>query len=121
MKLKWEKNRISVSLANQGKIKGEDIVPKTSTADFPTEAATVRMKNLSHKHPYVTLHIRGAAVQRQYYGGNTFSYAPTMRVNLGGDYYTGRMMSGVSGELDDTQTFEEVHEAVTKVKELMGF
>ena len=49
MKIKWESNSRAKALASEGKIKSEDIIPRTTTDNFPTDAVTVRMANMSKK------------------------------------------------------------------------
>ena len=116
MKVKWERNTRVLDLIRSGKIDHEDMIPKTSTDNFPEEAATVRLSNVRAKKPFVTVHIKGKNKPQtnQYHSWN---YATTMRVNMGGDYCD---WQGVNGELDSEFTFENVHNAVTKVKEVMG-
>ena len=116
MKIKWEKNSRSVYLADKGKIKGEDIIPHTTTDNFPAEAATVRLSNVRAKQPFVTVHIRGKEKQHSNQW-HSWNYATTMRVNLGGHHSE---TQGVNGELDSDLTFEDVHSAVEEVKEAMG-
>ena len=124
MKIKWEKNSISKSLARQGKIKDEDIIEKTQTQNFPAEVATVRIHRVNQKHPNVTLHIRGKSRQRQYQyasGPHTYECAETCRVNFGGEWQ-GKPHKAMdsNGNLDERYTWLDVHNAVEEVKELMG-
>tara|TARA_Y100000310_G_scaffold123189_1_gene121953 strand:+ start:937 stop:1290 length:354 start_codon:yes stop_codon:yes gene_type:complete len=116
MKIKWEKNSRVLALADAGKIKHEDIIPRTHTVHFPAEMATVRMARLSDKSPFVTVHIRGEGEKKTSYGGDyTWINALTMRVNMPqeGKYYS------LSGELDGDLSFQDVHNTITKVKEIM--
>ena len=116
MKLKWERNSRALGLVAQGKIKDKDILPRSRTDEFPTEAATVRMQNLSEKVPHTVIHIRGKSKERTYSWNNTtFECAMTCRVTLNNAW------SGMSsnGELDEDLTWQDVHNLVTKVKEAM--
>ena len=123
MKIKWEKNSRSKTLADMGKIDHEDVIPHTTTDKFPAEAITVRMQRMSQKAPNITLHIRGKRKMRSNWN-DTYSYdaATTARVNM----YYGQIASSwdgtcsLSGELDGDITFQDVHDAVTRVKEVMG-
>ena len=55
-KIVWENNSKAKSLVYQGKIKLGDIIPKTTTYDFPAETATVRIQDLLSTKPRVTIH-----------------------------------------------------------------
>ena len=125
MKIKWERNSRVLSLAAKGKIKDEDILPKSRTDEFPTDAATVRMQRLSDKTPSVTIHIRGKSNLKTYAWNNTagtgkqtYECANTCRVNISNGWKTGTMSS--NGELDTDLTWLDVHNAVEEVKETMG-
>lgn len=121
MKIKWERNGKVLNLAAQGKIKDEDILPKSRTDEFPCDAATVRIQRLSDKTPSVTIHIRGKSTKRQYNQHNgstqTYEYANTCRVNISNDWKTGTMSS--NGELDEDYDWHDVHKAVEEVKETL--
>ena len=123
MKIKWEKNSISKSLAQQGKIKDEDIIEKTQTQNFPAEVATVRIHRVNQKYPHVTLHIRGKSKPRKYAWMNGASYecAETCRVNFGGEWQgTPYKAMDSNGNLDESYNWLDVHNAVEEIKELMG-
>ena len=115
MKIKWERNSVVVDLCNQGRIHPDDIIRKTTTDDFPEEAATVRLANVRAKKPFITVHIKGKN-KRQTNQYHSWSYATTMRVNMGGSHCD---WHGVNGELDSGFTFEDVHNAVEEVKTVM--
>ena len=118
MKVKWEKNSRVLALASQGKIKDEDIIPRTTTDDFPADAATVRMASMQRKVPFITLHIRGRSRQRTYSWNNqTYECAETCRVNFGGGH--NEMMCS-NGNLDEDLTWQDVHNIVEEVKEVMA-
>jgi len=117
MKIKWESNSRAKALADDGKIDREDIIKRTTTDNFPLETATVRLHRVRDKIPYVTLHIRGKAKGRTNYAGNTYTYAPTCRVNMGGMYSPETMDS--NGELGADLTWLDVHNLVTRVKEAL--
>ena len=121
MKVKWERNSRTLALATDGKIDYEDIIDRTTTDNFPAEAATVRMAQLSKKSPNVTVHIRGKSRQRPYWNGGTYECASTCRVNLGGEWQGKRNTAMDSnGELDEGLNWLDVHNIVTEVKEAMG-
>ena len=117
MKLKWERNSRAISLVSQGKIKDEDIIPRTQTENFPVETCTVRMAKPREKVPFITLHIRGKSNQRTYSWNNqTYECAETCRVNFGGRH-NNTMCS--NGNLDEDYTWQDVHNTVEEVKEVM--
>ena len=116
MKIKWERNSRALNLAAQGKIKDEDIIPHATTDDFPVETATVRMQGMSKKVPFITVHIKGKSKQSQNQH-HSWTYATTMRVNMGSDWY--EEQHGVSGELDKDLSFMDVHNVVTEVRAAM--
>ena len=115
MKVKWESNSRVKRMAAGGVIDGNDIIKRTTTNNFPTEAATVRLLYVSEKMPWVTVHINGRVRKHKSPWPNA-EYAKTMRVSFG------REFDGdcVSGELSEELDFAQVHEAVLKVKEAMG-
>ena len=118
MKIKWERNSRALSLLAQGKIKDEDILPRSRTDEFPAEAATVRMQKLSDKVPHTVIHIRGKSKQRTMWNGSdTYECATTCRVNVGNNY--DNCMSS-NGDLDEDLTWQDVHNLVTEVKDSMG-
>jgi hypothetical protein len=122
MKIKWERNSRVLDLINSGKIDHEDMIPKTSTDNFPDGMATVRLSRVRDKKPFVTLHIKGQTKQANnsqyaHQPQHQWDYAYTLRVNMGGSYNN---MMCPNGELDDTLTWLDVHNVVTKVKEIMG-
>jgi hypothetical protein len=118
MNIKWESNSRAKALVAQGKIKYEDIIPRTQTVNFPADTATVRMAKPQAKVPYVTLHIRGKSNVKTYpYGnGQTYDCAETCRVNFGGVY--DRMMCS-NGNLDENLSWLDVHNVVERVKQTM--
>ena len=118
MKIKWERNSRALNLAAQGKIKDEDIIPRTTTDNFPTDAATVRMARMQEKTPFITLHIRGKSKQRTYSWNNqTYECAETCRVNFGG---SNNDMMCSNGNLDEDYSWQDVHNAVEEVREVMA-
>ena len=131
MIVKWEKNSRVNRLAAEGKIRDEDIIPRTQTDKFPMEAATVRLANVKDKNPFITIHIRGPKEQTKSWNGNngyhhdTFVWATTCRVNLGGFSTFSSKSSNASktmnsnGELHQDYNWQDVHNIVTKVKEAM--
>ena len=113
MKLKWERNSRALNLVAQGKIKDEDILPRSTTDEFPTDTATVRMQRLSQKIPSVVVHIRGKSKQRKLWNGHAYECADTCRVIVGDN-----SMSS-NGELDEDYTWQDVHNVVEEVKQAM--
>ncbi len=118
MKLKWEKNSRVMELVSQGKIDFEDVIPRTQTELFPFEAATVRLRRVRDKRPFVTVHIRGKATKSQWGG----YYGPTCRVNFGGAWQ-GTPMEHMdsNGQLEQGLTWLDVHRVVEKTKLALGF
>ena len=120
MKIKWERNSRVLNLAAKGKIKDEDILPRSRTDEFPTDTATVRMQKLSDKVPQVVVHIRGKSKQRKFWNSSdTYECAMTCRVNLANHF--GGQFFGMSsnGELDENYDWQDVHKVVEKVKETL--
>ena len=102
---------------NQGKITDKDVIKKTTTDNFPVEAATVRIQGVTRKHPFVSVHIRGQQFQRKYSGGS-WNCQPVMRVNMSSEYYEDT--HGLSGYLPKGVSFLDVHNVITKVRETLG-
>ena len=117
MKVYWERNSKVRNLLNQGKITDKDVIKKTTTDNFPVEAATVRIQGVTRKHPFVSVHIRGQQFQRKYSGGS-WNCQPVMRVNMGSEYYEDT--HGLSGDLPKGVSFLDVHNVITKVRETLG-
>jgi hypothetical protein len=116
MKLLWESNSRVKHLASMGKIDGNDVVPRSRTDEFLDEAATVRLHKVREKKPFVTVHIRGKVAKQTNSWGHSWSYAPVCRINLGGPY-SNTMCS--NGDLDENLTWKDVHDVVTKVRDVM--
>ena len=115
--IKWERNSRALSLASDGKIASEDIIPRMNTEDFPAETATVRMAKPQDKSPFVTVHIRGKSKQRTYAWNNqTYECAETCRVNFGGNH-NNQMCS--NGNLDEEYDWQDVHNIVERVKKAL--
>ena len=116
MKIKWEKNSRVLNLVAQGKINADDIVDRSRTDEFLDEVATVRMHKVREKDPFVTVHIRGKyKTQTKPWG--SWNYANVCRVNFGGPH-TNSMCS--NGDLDENYTWQDVHNVVEEVKEVMA-
>tara|TARA_Y100000004_G_scaffold166149_1_gene197630 strand:+ start:1457 stop:1813 length:357 start_codon:yes stop_codon:yes gene_type:complete len=116
MRILWESNSRSKHLAATGKINGGDIISRMKTSDFPSEAATVRMHKPREKKPSVTLHIRGKVKHIKNPHGYTYANIHTCRVNFGGRF--GETMCS-NGLLDEDLTWQDVHDLVVKVKNVM--
>ena len=118
--IKWERNSRALSLASDGKIASEDIIPRMKTEDFPAETATVRMAKPQDKSPFVTVHIRGKSKKRTYWhGGGTYECASTCRVNISNMWSGQDFGMSSNGELDPDLTWLDVHNAVMQVQETM--
>ena len=120
MEIKWERNSRALRLMAQGKIKDKDILPRSRTDEFPSDAATVRIQRLSEKIPNVVVHIRGKSKQRKLWNGHDYECATTCRVTLANTW--GGQFFGMSsnGELDEDYDWQDVHNAVEEVKEVMS-
>jgi len=116
MKIKWESNNRVKAMADQGKIDGRNIIKRTTTAQFPAGAATVRMHKPNSPTPHVTIHIRGKSKQKKFQWG-TYECADTCRINFGGGY-DNTMCS--NGNLDEDLSWNDVHNLVETVKKSMG-
>ena len=117
MIIKWEKNSRVERLVAEGKIRDEDIIPRTQTEKFPAETCTVRISRPREKVPFITLHIRGKSKQRTFgWMNHAVECAETCRVNFSGNYDS---MMCSNGNLDEDYTWQDVHNIVTKVKEAM--
>ncbi len=105
-----------MNLVGEGTIDFEDVIERTTTDNFPVEAATVRLAKVREKKPFVTVHIRGKSKQKAYWNGGTYECASTCRINMGGSY------NGMdsNGELCEDLTWLDVHEVVTEVKKAMN-
>ena len=106
-----------MDLVNQGKIDFEDVIERTQTDKFPFEAATVRLRKVREKNPFVTVHIRGKSQQSQW----GYSFAPTCRVNFGGHWQgTPNEFMDSNGQLEEGLTWLDVHNVVERTKQAMG-
>ena len=121
MKIKWESNSRVKTLASQGKIKHEDVIPRTTTDNFPAKAATIRMGKVREKHPYITVHIRGEAKSVKGWNGRSYEYATTCRINFGGEW-GGKVNTSMNsnGDLEQDLTWLDVHNVVEEVKEVLN-
>ena len=120
MKIKWERNSRALSLLPQGKIKDEDVLPRSRTDEFPAEAATVRMQRLSDKVPHTVIHIRGKSKQRTMWNGSAYECASTCRVTLANIWNGSDFGMSSNGELDEDLNWLDVHLIVEEVKEAMS-
>ena len=122
MVIKWEKNSRVNRLVAEDKISEAHVIARTQTDKFPMEAATVRLANVKDKNPFITIHIRGPKEQTKSWNGNAFEYAITCRVNFGGTQWqsnTANMTMNSNGELHQDYDWQDVHNVVTRVKEVM--
>ena len=107
MKIKWERNSRALSLVSQGKIKNEDILPRSTTDDFPADAATVRIQKVKEKNPHVVVHIRGKSKGKQnVWNGNVYESANTCRVTVSSHWGADTMCS--NGDLDEDLNWLDV-------------
>ena len=120
MELKWEKNTRVMGLVSQGKIDFEDVIERTQTDKFPVEAATVRLRKVRDKHPFVTVHIRGKSDVRTHPWGS-LEYAPTCRINFGGEWGgTPNEFMDSNGQLEEGLTWLDVHNVVERTKQALA-
>jgi len=105
MKIKWESNSRAKALADDGKIDSEDIIKHTTTENFPTGMATVRIQNVRQQKPHVVIHIKGNP-----------RWASVCRVTLAGAW--GDTMCS-NGDLCEELNWLDVHNVVTRVKKAL--
>ena len=109
-------------MAAEGIIDSNDVIGRTTTDNFPPEAATVRLQQIANDNPWVTVHIKGKEKKTKWFPAAStpfsghISWATTMRASWGLQY---KANANLSGELCETLTFQDVHDAVTKVKKAM--
>ena len=120
MIIKWEKNSRVSRLAAEGKISDEDVIARCRTDEFPAEMATVRIQKVKDKVPYVVVHIRGKSKQRKLWNGHDYECASTCRVTLAGIWGGQPFGMSSNGELDEDYDWQDVHNAVEEVKEVMS-
>ena len=116
-KVIWESNSRVKHFAAIGIIDPETIIPKTTTASFPMDCATVRMQQMQYDIPLITIHFKGSVKKAT--SSNHWSYIPTMRINFGGDgtMWTHHNTCTVSGDLDlDAWPIDAVDAVVSAVK-----
>ena len=116
-KVIWESNSRVKHFAAIGIIDPETIIPKTTTASFPMDCATVRMQQMQYDIPLITIHFKGS--EKKATSANSWTYLPTMRVSFGGDnsMWTHHNTCTVSGELDlDAWPIDAVDAVVSAVK-----
>ena len=116
-KVIWESNSRVKHFAAIGIIDPETIIPKTTTASFPMDCATVRMQQMQYDIPLITIHFKGS--EKKATSSNHWSYIPTMRINFGGDgsMWTHHNTCTVSGDLDlDAWPIDAVDAVVSAVK-----
>ena len=116
MNIKWENNSRVQRLYAEGKINREDIIKRTQSDNFPMEAATVRLAKVREKKPFVTIHIKGEVKKQTNANGYSWKYAPVCRINLGGPHSNAMCPNG---DLDENYSWQDVHNIVTRVKEVM--
>ena len=116
-KVRWQSNRRVKHFDAIGIIAPETIIPKTTTASFPMDCATVRMQQMQYDIPLITIHFKGS--EKKATSSNHWSYIPTMRINFGGDgsMWTHHNTCTVSGDLDlDAWPIDAVDAVVSAVK-----
>ncbi|MBC8395313.1 MAG: hypothetical protein H8E05_01330 [Bacteroidetes bacterium] len=114
MKIKWESNGRVKQMVADGIIDSNDVIKRTTTDKFPAECATVRMREIANRNPWVTVHVRGRSFDVKGLEGTGIIVATTMRAGLGYG-----VTASLSGELSEELTFEDVHKVVSKVKKAM--
>ena len=117
-KLIWESNSRVKHFVNLGILEPQCVIPKTTTASFPMDCATVRMQQMQYDLPLITIHFKGSEKKA---GGtsNNWTYIPTMRISFGGDnsMWTHSNTCTVSGDLDlDAWPIDAVDAVVSAVK-----
>ena len=118
MIIKWEKNSKVNRLLAEGKISDEDVIARTQTDKFPADAATVRIQKVKDKNPHVVVHIRGKSrTTPNIWNGNAYESANTCRVTVSSHWGADTMCS--NGDLDEDLNWLDVHNVVTRVKEVM--
>ena len=116
MKVKWESNSRVKHMVAEGIIDSNDVIKRTTTDKFPAGFATVRLQQVVHPNPWVTVHIRGKGETVKGWNGEEYITSTTMRASFGLNY---KAAASLSGELSKELPFEDVHKAVTKVKKAM--
>ena len=120
-KLMWESNSRVKHFVDLGILEPECVIPKTTTASFPMDCATVRMQQMQYDIPLITIHFKGS--EKKATSANSWSYIPTMRVSFGGDgsMWTHHNTCTVSGDLDlDAWPIDAVDAVVDSVKLAFG-
>ena len=116
-KLIWESNSRVKHFVALGILEPQCVIPKTTTASFPMDCATVRMQQMQYDLPFITIHFKG--LEKKATSSNHWSYIPTMRINFGGDgtMWTRHNTCTVSGDLDlDAWPIDAVDAVVSAVK-----
>lgn len=116
-KVRWESNSRVKHFVALGILEPECVIPKTTTASFPMDCATVRMQQMQYDIPLITIHFKGS--EKKATSANSWTYLPTMRVSFGGDnsMWTHHNTCTVSGELDlDAWPIDAVDAVVSAVK-----
>ena len=120
-KLIWESNSRVKHFVALGILEPQCVIPKTTTASFPMDCATVRMQQMQYDIPFITIHFKGS--EKKATSSNHWSYIPTMRINFGGDgsMWTHHNTCTVSGDLDlDAWPIDAVDAVVDSVKLAFG-
>ena len=125
-KVKWESNSRVKHFVALGILEPECVIPKTTTASFPMDCATVRMQQMQYDIPFITIHFKGSvkkAGSSPYSNFNKnsihWSYIPTMRITFGGDGSMDRDHNTctLNGDLDlDAWPIDAVDAVVSAVK-----
>ena len=113
----WESNSRGKHFVNLGILEPQCVIPKTTTASFPMDCATVRMQQMQYDLPFITIHFKGS--EKKATPANAWSYLPTMRISFGGDgsMWTAHNTCTVSGDLDlDAWPIDAVDAVVSAVK-----
>ena len=116
-KLIWESNSRVKHFVALGILEPQCVIPKTTTASFPMDCATVRMQQMQYDLPFITIHFKGS--EKKATPANAWSYLPTMRISFGGDgsMWTAHNTCTVSGDLDlDAWPIDAVDAVVSAVK-----
>lgn len=119
----WEENSFSKALASVGKIGKTALWKKSSTYNFPANAATVRVTNISSKFPTAVIHIKDEARKTSYGNGQHYMSNSTLRVTVGGesrqDPNKARAHMLFNGDTS-TYTMGDVASLIQEVRQTMG-
>ena len=121
MKVVWEKNNRVDELVGTGKISQEDVINRTTTDQFPEGKATVRLKDVRSKRPWVTVHIKSQhnpTLTQQGWMYWNCHHSQTTRVTFGGGW--GTDVFNFNGYLQDSAPMKAIPKIIAEVKEALS-